>query len=73
MKDSFCVFMIFLISNIRFFSKIEYIKRGEMIVFFLLVVFNCVLKFLFILRKENKLNVYIFISGKKIILRKFEF
>lgn len=75
LKDGSCFFMTLLTSNIRPRSKIKYKNEVKMIVSSLLAAINCLLKYSSksISTKENESSGHIPISGKEIILRKFEF
>lgn len=75
LKDISCVFMTLLTSNNRPHGKIKYKDEVEMIVSSLLAAINCLLKYSSktISTKENESSGHIPISGKEIILRKFEF
>lgn len=75
LKDISCVFMTLLTSNISPRSKIKYKNEVKMIVLPLLAAINCLLKYSSktISTKENESSGHIPISGKEIILRKFEF
>lgn len=75
LKDISYVFMTLLTSNIRPCGKIKYKNEMKMIVSSLLAAINCLLKYSSktISTKENESSGHIPISGKEIILRKFEF